>query len=62
MTLNWIPIEERVPEDDRYILLSFSNFSVPEVGRYEDNKFYAGDDDKPLVDVGVFCECLDAPA
>ena len=53
MTLNWIPIDERVPEDDNYVLLSFSNFGVPKVGRYEDGKFYAGDDDSPLIDVGV---------
>ena len=25
----WIPVEERLPEDDRYILLSFENFSLP---------------------------------
>lgn len=25
----WIPVEERPPEDDNYILLSFSNFSLP---------------------------------
>ena len=31
----WIPVEERLPEDDNYILLSFENFSLPLVGRYE---------------------------
>ena len=46
----WIPVEERLPEDDNYILLSFSNFSLPLIGRYEaDNDgggaFYLGDDD-----------------
>lgn len=43
----WIPVEERLPEDDRYILLSFENFSLPLVGRYEENEkggaFYLGD-------------------
>ena len=54
MTFNWIPIEEKLPEDDNYILLSFSNFGLPEVGRYEDGSFYAGDDDKPLNKIGIF--------
>lgn len=47
---NWIPVEERLPEDDRYILLSFENFSLPLVGRYEENEkggaFYLGDCDE----------------
>lgn len=47
---NWIPIEEKLPEDDRYILLSFENFSLPLVGRYEENEkggaFYLGDCDE----------------
>ena len=30
---SWIPVEERLPEDDNYILLSFENFSLPLVGR-----------------------------
>lgn len=46
----WIPVEERLPEDDRYILLSFENFSLPLVGRYEENEkggaFYLGDCDE----------------
>lgn len=46
----WIPVEyeEQKPPQDRYILLSFSNFSVPVTGRYEEDDgggaFYAGDD------------------
>ncbi len=47
---DWIPIEEKLPEDDRYILLSFENFSLPLVGRYEENEkggaFYLGDCDE----------------
>lgn len=47
----WIPVEERLPEDDNYILLSFSNFSLPLIGRYEaDNDgggaFYLSDSDE----------------
>ena len=46
----WIPVEERLPEDDNYILLSFENFSFPLVGRYEADSdgggtFYLGDCD-----------------
>lgn len=48
----WIPIEERVPEDDRYILLSFANFSLPAVGRYEKETFYEGDCEAPCSKYG----------
>lgn len=30
-----IPVKERLPEDDNYILLSFENFDIPLIGRYE---------------------------
>ena len=47
---DWIPVETKLPEDDRYILLSFENFSLPLVGRYEENEkggaFYLGDCDE----------------
>lgn len=47
---DWIPVEKKLPEDDRYILLSFENFSLPLVGRYEENEkggaFYLGDCDE----------------
>ena len=44
----WIPVEERLPESDDYILLSFENFSLPMVGHYETSEdgggaFYLGD-------------------
>lgn len=46
----WIPIIERLPETDDYILISFENFNVPQVGRYEADEdgggeFYPGDED-----------------
>lgn len=54
----WIPISERFPEDDNYILLSFSNFSLPLVGRYEEDEnggaFYIGDDDTTCVSEELF--------
>ena len=47
---DWIPVEERLPEDDNYILLSFTNFTLPAVGRYEADQeggaFYLGDCDE----------------
>lgn len=43
----WIPITERVPEDDRYIMLSFANFPLPTIGRCEGGAFYEGDYDEP---------------
>ncbi len=43
---NWIPVSERLPDGNEYILLSFSNFSLPMVGRFENGPFYLGDDDE----------------
>lgn len=53
-TNGWIPVDEGTPIDSRYILLSFENFSLPCVGRYEEDEegggnFYAGDEDIPLI-------------
>lgn len=49
----WISCEEQFPENDDYVLLSFKNFSIPIVGRYEEDdeggSFYAGDEDVPLI-------------
>ena len=50
----WIPFDEGYPENDDYILLSFSNFNVPIVGRYEDNNFYAGDETEPLIESDLY--------
>lgn len=59
MNDGWIPVEERLPEDDRYILLSFDNFSVPTVGRYEQDtdgggNFYVGDEDVPCITMDLY--------
>lgn len=46
----WIPVEERLPEDNHFILLSFVNFDLPMIGRYETGQeggaFYLGDCDE----------------
>ena len=60
---HWIPCSERFPEvnedgESDYILLSFSNYSLQTIGRYQvddqGGAFYDGDDDKPLVSYGLF--------
>jgi hypothetical protein len=53
MGCKWIPVDEQLPENDNYILLSFSNFSIPLIARCEQDgdggsTFYEGDDDEPL--------------
>ncbi len=54
----WIPLEERLPEDDKYILVSFENFSVADIARYEEDEdggtFYPGDEDKSYASDGLF--------
>ena len=54
----WIPVDEELPKTDKYILLSFSNFSIPCVGRYEEDEnggaFYVGDDDETCVSQDMF--------
>ena len=35
---------EEPPKENEYTLLSFSNFSIPLVGRYEGGAYYIGDD------------------
>lgn len=58
-TGGWIPIvygmdESNTPPEEKDILLSFSNFSLPAVGHYTDGAFYVGDDDNPIASYGVF--------
>ena len=56
--MEWIPVSDTYPNDDNYILLSFSNFSVPCVGRYVSDEyggaFYIGDDDESCVSHYLF--------
>ncbi len=46
----WIPVEERFPKTKGYILLSFENFSIPLVGRFEEDQnggsFFVGDEEE----------------
>lgn len=55
----WIPVSERLPDADKYILVSFENFTILDIGRYETDKdgsgaFYPGNDDKSYVEYGLF--------
>lgn len=56
----WIPVEdaEHTPENESYVLVSFSNFSLPDIARYEKNDeggtYYPGDDDDSYLKYGLF--------
>lgn len=54
----WIPISERLPEDESYILVSFKNSTMPDIARYEENgeggTFYPGDNEKSYSSYGFF--------
>ena len=59
--MKWIPIIDTLPPLDEYILLSFSNFPVPVIGRYEEDdegggKFYAGDEDVTLISQDMYVD------
>lgn len=47
-----------MPGDDKYILLSFENFTIPQIGRYETDDdggaFYIGDDVETCVQQDLF--------
>lgn len=53
----WLPADEP-PETDDYILLSFENYSIPLVGRYEvDNEggaYYVGDDTESCISADLY--------
>ena len=56
----WIPVEdtEHTPEDESYVLVSFSNFPLPDIARYEKNDeggtYYPGDDEDSYLKYGLF--------
>lgn len=55
----WIPVSDRLPECDTYILISCENFTLPDICRYEVDKdgngaFYPGDEDRSYVSFGLF--------
>lgn len=56
---NWIPVDdaEHTPKDESYVLVSFSNFNVPGIARYEENEeggtYYPGDDEESYLKYGL---------
>lgn len=59
MEQRWIPVSERLPDADKYILVSIENFIISDIGRYETDKdgsgaFYPGGDGKSYVEYGLF--------
>lgn len=49
----WIPVTERLPELGEYVLISFSNFTLPCIGRYDEDEkggaWFNGDETESLV-------------
>ena len=55
----WIPVSERLPDVDEYIIISFENFSVPMIGRYtvdddDSGTFRIGDEDESFVENDLY--------
>lgn len=56
---NWIPIDERLPDPDKHILVSLFNFSLPMIGRYtvdddDGGTFRVGDEDESFVEHDLY--------
>ena len=60
----WIPVAERLPETDDYILVSFSNCTLSDIGRYKaDKRLFLEIPErrrKKLCIIWIICQCLDA--
>ena len=54
----WISCNERFPDADNYVLVSFENCSSPDIGRYEEDDsggaFYPGNDEESYASHGLF--------
>jgi hypothetical protein len=48
----WRSLDEPPKEGD-YILISFANYTLPDIGRYEDGVFYPGDEMKSFKEYGL---------
>jgi hypothetical protein len=48
----WKSLDEP-PKEDEYILISFANFTLPDIGRMENGIFYPGDDMKSFKEYGL---------
>lgn len=58
MNDGWISVEEKVPDSGIYIFLSFTNFTLPMIGRYEKDSdsgaFYIGDEEETCVSQDLY--------
>ncbi len=55
----WIPVAEKLPEPETYILVSFDNYTLPDIATYRvdddgSGVFYLGDLDCTYLSVGLF--------
>lgn len=55
----WILVTEKLPEPETYILVSFDNFTLPDIATYRvdddgSGAFYPGDEDYTYLSVGFF--------
>lgn len=54
----WIPVGERLPEFGEYVMISFSNFSLPIIGRCDRDEegimWFAGDELESLASQNLF--------
>lgn len=59
LPLGWIPIGEKLPDVDEYIIVSFENFTIPMIGRYtvdddDSGTFRIGDEDESFVENDLY--------
>lgn len=58
MKAEWIDIEQELPKTDTYVLVSFDNYSLADIARYEEDEeggaFYPGDEEKSYASFGLF--------
>lgn len=55
----WIPVTEKLPEPETYVLVSFDNFTLPDIATYRvdddgSGAFYPGDEDYTYLSTGLF--------
>ena len=55
----WIPVAERLPEPETYILVSLDNYTLPDIAIYRvdddgSGAFYQGDEDYTYLSAGLF--------
>lgn len=58
-SISWIPVDEKLPDPDKHILVSFENFSLPMIGRYtvdddDGGTFRVGDEDESFVEHDLY--------